>query len=183
VTKEGAADRGEAAPRPLRLPSLAFDRLLLDWRGARDRSEAYARALGIDPHEGAVLVRRGIERAVEAGGGDGSRGPRADSLDALSEILVEEAGAEPQVPSSSAEAFERWRLAAWWAGAWRPAPPRGRPSRSRSSRRRRSRAGRCRRRGSAASAAARRRCRSGRAAAHRGRSPAGGDASRCSSSC
>lgn len=123
MTKEGAADRGEAAPRPLRLPSLAFDRLLLDWRGARDRSEAYARALGIDPHEGAVLVRRGIERAVEAGGGDGSRGPRADSLDALSEILVEEAGAEPQVPSSSAEAFERWRLAAWWAGAGRPAPP------------------------------------------------------------
>ena len=123
MSQDGAADRGDPGPRSLRLPSLAFDRLLLDWRGARDRSEAYSRALGVDAHEGRVLVRRAIERAVEAGPAEASRGPRADALDALSEILVEEAGSDATSPSSGGDAFERWRLAAWWAGAGRAAAP------------------------------------------------------------
>jgi hypothetical protein len=58
------AARGGGLPRAQHIPDLPFDRLLLDWRGARDRAESYARALGIDPVEGAALARRALERAV-----------------------------------------------------------------------------------------------------------------------
>jgi membrane glycosyltransferase len=117
------AARGGGPPRPPRLPVLPFERLLLDWRGARERAEAYARALGMDPHEGAILVRRAVERAMASEGRPGGRGARGDSLDALAEILVEEAGAGGSEAPSDGDAFERWRLAAWWAGAARPAAP------------------------------------------------------------
>jgi membrane glycosyltransferase len=110
-------------PSSPRIPPLAFDRLLLDWRGARDRTESYARALGLDPHEGALLVRRAIEQAVTGGGRRTTRGARGDALDALAEMLVEEAGAGPAEAAPSGDAFEGWRLAAWWAGAGRPAAP------------------------------------------------------------
>ncbi len=106
-----------------RLPVLPFDRLLLDWRGARDRTEAYARALGMDPHECAVLARRAVERAVAAEGHAGGRGARGDSLDALAQILAAEAGNGGAAAGSEGDAFEAWRLAAWWAGAGRPAEP------------------------------------------------------------
>ncbi len=102
---------------------LPFDRLLLDWRGARNRAEAYARSLGMDPHEGAVLVRRAIERALAREGEPGGRSARGDSLAALAEILVEEAGTGGGEAGSGDRAFEAWRLAAWWEGAGRPAAP------------------------------------------------------------
>jgi membrane glycosyltransferase len=117
--QDGAA--GGPPPRTSRIPAVALDRLLLDWRGARERGEAYARALGMDPHEGAVLVRRAIERAIAGEVRPGGRGARGDALDALAGLLVEEAGANRIAAASEGDAFESWRLAAWWAGASRPA--------------------------------------------------------------
>jgi membrane glycosyltransferase len=118
------SDQDAAGVGRSRLPVLPFDRLLLDWRGARERVEAYARALGMDPQEGAILARRAVERAVAGESQAGGRGPRGDSLEALAQSLVEEAG-EPAgaATASAADAFEAWRLGAWWAGAGRPAEP------------------------------------------------------------
>ncbi len=117
------AARGAAQLRAQRIPDLPFDRLLLDWRGARDRAEGYARALGIDPPEAAALARRALEQAVPGQGGGSARGARGDSLDSLAEILVEESGAPAGALRSDGDAFEGWRLAAWWAGAGRRAEP------------------------------------------------------------
>jgi membrane glycosyltransferase len=117
------AARGGGLPRAQHIPDLPFDRLLLDWRGARDRAESYARALGIDPVEGAALARRALERAVAKERSSAGRGARGDSLDSLAEILVEESGAPEAALRSDGDAFEGWRLAAWWAGAARRAGP------------------------------------------------------------
>ena len=69
------AARGAAQLRAQRIPDLPFDRLLLDWRGARDRTEAYARALGIDPPEASTLARRALEQAVSGRGASVDPGP------------------------------------------------------------------------------------------------------------
>jgi membrane glycosyltransferase len=114
---------GDAPLRTPRLPEFPFDRLVLDWRGARDRSESYARALGIDPAAAAALARRALERAVSGEGRAGARGARGDSLDSLAEILVEDAGVDRSERVPDGEAFERWRLGAWWAGAGRRVAP------------------------------------------------------------
>jgi hypothetical protein len=127
VSEEDAARGDGLLPVP-RISELPFDRLVLDWRGARDRAESYAKALGIDPAAGAALARRALERAVSGEGRGGARGARGDSLDSLAEILVEEAGAGGADRASKGEAFEGWRLGAWWVGAGRRvAPPRVAP--------------------------------------------------------
>ncbi len=122
---EQDAARGDGPSRAPRIPEFPFDRLVLDWRGARDRAESYARALGIDPVEGAALARRALERAASGEGSGAARGARGDSLDSLAEILVEKAEADGAERVSNGGAFEGWRLAAWWSGAARRlAPPR-----------------------------------------------------------
>ena len=104
-----------------------LDRVLLDWRGARERVLGYLGALGLEAGEARRLGRRVLERAL---GQDSPRGAVADAMDQLPRVLlaahpvpgVDPAGAGP-------EAFLRWRIAAWQVGAVRtgalpePRPP------------------------------------------------------------
>src|SRR5262245_6098191 len=83
----------------------------------------------MDPQEGAILARRAVERAVSGEIPASGRGARRDSLDALAQGLVDEAGDQGSAAAPThGDAFEAWRLGAWWAGAGRPAgPARARP--------------------------------------------------------
>jgi hypothetical protein len=114
------SDQDAAGVGRSRLPVLPFDRLLLDWRGARDRTEAYARPSG---------WTRTKARAVSAVEGirGGPPGAAGRARHAPSEILVEEAPGR----RIGRQRLEAWRLAARWAGA-RPRGARARaPRRSR----------------------------------------------------
>ena len=102
------------------LPPPSLERLLQDWHGALARAAAYLRELGASEQERARLARRAVERAVqEAPPATDASGATPQVIDALTRMLLEShpvAGAQAGGPDGREAAFERWRLAAWWAG-------------------------------------------------------------------
>jgi len=96
------------------LVEVGLETVLHDWRGARDRIVAYARALGMAARPVARLAGRALELALRR---DAGRGAMTEMMDAATHVLLEEhpiAAAPPQEDERSA--FARWRLAAWQRG-------------------------------------------------------------------
>jgi membrane glycosyltransferase len=105
----------ECGPDPAgSVRAASLDRALLDWRGAYGRVAAYLSALGVEAGEARRTCRQALERAF---GRHSQHSPATDTMVEIPRLLLQGhplSGVDPN--EHTADAFAKWRLAAWYAG-------------------------------------------------------------------
>ena len=104
TTAPGTAVAGAAAALPM-----PHERLLQDWKLARERAVAYLAALQIPTAERTALATRAVERALTRADWEAQADGISETLRALRELLVESTGAAG-AEAAQLDGFLAWRL-------------------------------------------------------------------------
>ena len=107
MSEHAAVTRGNGAPTPPGVPS---DRLLQDWKLARERALTYLAALEVPVADRAALAAEAVERALRSPQWAADGDAIAMTLRALRELLVERDPPDAGADAARLDRFVAWRL-------------------------------------------------------------------------